>query len=397
MNKDQSPFTPGIPVPLDYFIGRIKEIERLQRAIRAASVGRNMNVFITGERGIGKSSLAGFGRYLAQKEYGFVGAHCYLGTAQSVEDVTRVIFHRLLREMPEKSLFENARDVLGRYIKSVDLFGMNIEFTRDRDDLEDLKLNFLPILHQVFNAIEEERKGVYLALDDLDGVVRVPEFAYFLKSLVDEMATSERLAIPLVLILVGVEERIADLGDIHASVPRIFDVVHLSPMSVEESAEFFKKAFASVGMKLDDDGLDTLVYFSGNLPVLLHEVGDATFWHDDDGVIDENDAFAGAILAAENVGRKYLDPQVYKSMRSKAYLSFIRTIATMEPFRIGFKRAVVLREIADGEKSKFDNFLRKMVSIGVLKKGEERGEYIFANHLYMVYALLEARRAEEEA
>lgn len=397
MNKDQSPFTPGLPVPLDYFIGRIKEIERLERAIRQASLGRNTNVFITGERGIGKSSLARFARYVAQKEYGFVGAHCYLGTAQSVEDVTRLIFYRLLQEMPEKSLLEKAGQVLGRYIRSVNLFGMNIEFTRDRNDLENLKVDFLPMLRRVFSAIEEDRKGLIVALDDINGVVRVPEFALFVKSMVDEMATSERLAIPLVLMLVGVDERIADLANVQPSVPRIFDVVHLSPMSEEESREFFEKAFSSVGMKLDESGLATLVYFSGNLPVMLHEVGDATFWRDDDGVIDEDDAFAGAILAAENVGRKYLAPQVYKSMRSKAYLSFIRTIATMEPFRMGFKRAEAIQEIPHAERSKFDNFLRKMVTVGVLKKGEERGEYVFANHLYRVYALLEARRAEEQA
>ena len=53
----ESPFTPGRPVPVEYFVARQKEIERLKRAIVQTISGRNENVFITGARGIGKSPL----------------------------------------------------------------------------------------------------------------------------------------------------------------------------------------------------------------------------------------------------------------------------------------------------------------------------------------------------
>lgn len=78
-NTKESPFTPGKPVPVEYFVARFDEIKRLERAIRQARSGRNENIFITGERGIGKSSLAGFIQHLAEKEYNFIGAHCFLG------------------------------------------------------------------------------------------------------------------------------------------------------------------------------------------------------------------------------------------------------------------------------------------------------------------------------
>ena len=75
----ESPFSPGRPVPVEFFVARHKEIERLERAIRQTSTGRNENVFITGQRGIGKSSLAGFVRYFAEKERSLIGSHCYFG------------------------------------------------------------------------------------------------------------------------------------------------------------------------------------------------------------------------------------------------------------------------------------------------------------------------------
>ena len=75
----ESPFSPGQPVQPEYFVARIKEIQRLERAIRQTISGRNENVFITGQRGIGKSSLALFIRHLAEKEHRLIGSHCYLG------------------------------------------------------------------------------------------------------------------------------------------------------------------------------------------------------------------------------------------------------------------------------------------------------------------------------
>jgi DNA replication protein DnaC len=87
MTKENSPFTPGIPVPIDYFIGRTREIERINRAIVQTSSGRNENLFITGECGIGKSSLSVLTRYIAEEKYQFVGAHCYIGSATNVRDV----------------------------------------------------------------------------------------------------------------------------------------------------------------------------------------------------------------------------------------------------------------------------------------------------------------------
>ena len=83
--EKESPFAPGKPVPIEYFVGRINEINRLQRAIHQTAGRRNENIFITGERGIGKSSLASFARFLAIKNYDFLGVHCSLGGIRDLE------------------------------------------------------------------------------------------------------------------------------------------------------------------------------------------------------------------------------------------------------------------------------------------------------------------------
>lgn len=58
MSKDYSPFTPGQPVPVEFFVGRSEEVRHLLDQVNAATTGKLRVGFLTGERGIGKSSLA---------------------------------------------------------------------------------------------------------------------------------------------------------------------------------------------------------------------------------------------------------------------------------------------------------------------------------------------------
>jgi len=208
--EKESPFAPGKPVPIEYFVGRINEINRLQRAIHQTSGGRNENISITGERGIGKSSLASFARFLAIKNYDFLGVHCSLGGIRDLEGMIRIVFQRLFQEASEKSIRVRLKELLGKFIKGVDLFGISVEFTSDHAQLRTLVENFLPFLREIYYNIREQKRGILIILDDLNGITAQSDFAHFLKSFVDEIAVSQE-PIPILLILVGIEDRREDL------------------------------------------------------------------------------------------------------------------------------------------------------------------------------------------
>lgn len=397
MSKERSPFSPGRPVPVEYFVGRSEEIRRLLRCVDQSLSGRNENLFVSGERGIGKSSLTDIVLQWAVREKGFIGAHCYLGVASSVDEICRLIFRDIIRSVPDRSLADKVREALSTYVDSVEFslfgLGLDVEFTRDPSKLADLRLDFVGHLRRLWGRVQETRQGIILVLDDLNGITGQPEFANFLKSVADTVASS-RPAFPLVLLLVGVQDRMDDLVRSQPSIGRIFDRVHLSPMDTDESSTFFAKAFGDVGVNVSDDAMSLLVRVSGGFPAILHEVGDATFWVDQDGVIDMSDALNGCMVAADNVGRKYLGTQVYDAIRSRGYLSTLRRIARTGPFEMTFRRGEVLGMLPEVEQRNFHNFLNRMQRVGIIKSGETRGEYVFVNQLYRLYVYLEAVRAE---
>ncbi len=389
----ESPFSPGKPVPIEYFIARLKELERLKRAVKQTLSGRNENIFITGERGIGKSSLASLIRYIAEKEYSFIGTHCYLGGIKDLESMVRIIFQRLLYEVTDTNIFNNLKNVFGRYIKRVNLFGVGVEFTKDRSELRTILDNFLPVIRKINETIKDNKKGIMLILDDLNGIADIPEFAQFLKSFVDELATSGK-PLPLLLILVGLPERREELIKHQPSVARIFDIIDLSPMDANESKKFFNNMFDKQNISVTPEALSLIVRLSGGFPMLMHEVGDKVFWLDEDNLIDEDDARNGILVAARTVGEKYLDSQVYRALRSETYRSILRRIGTLT-LGTSFQRKDILEQVPGKERKALDNFLQRIKRLGVVSETEIRGEYRFINQLYHLYIMLEAFTAEK--
>jgi hypothetical protein len=388
LTKGISPFYPGQPVPAELFVGRQKEIEKIARAVRQVELGKPQAIFLSGEYGIGKSSLAGFMRYYAEKENHILGIHVLLGGATTVEDIAVKTVEAVLRSPAyEPTIIEKARNVLSKYVGKQELFGIQINLEALKADGPNISAGYLPFLQQLLERFKDEGiKGIMLILDEINGITSNPKFAHFIKGLVDENALSA-MPLPLLLMLSGVEERRREMIQHHQPVERIFDIVEINPMTESEMKDFFLKAFQSQNISVNDDALSLLCHYSAGFPKIMHIVGDATFWIDQDSIIDKDDAFKGILLAAEDIGRKFVDQQVLKALRSKDYHSIMEKMSKL-PFDLSFQKTDLEKGLSDSEKKKCNNFLQKMKKLKVLSSGDIQGGYVFNSRLVRLYILL---------
>ena len=380
-------------MPVEFFVGRVAEVDRLNSAVAEAAAQRLRVAFLTGERGIGKSSLARFVRYLAERDHQALGLHTFLGGVTSLEEMVRRVFDRLLKESVGRSWQGKVEEFFGNHIRKVGLFGVDLEFGVSGGDLYRMVHDFAPALRRLVERVKEERKVILLILDDINGLATSEPFGNWLKSLVDEIATSEE-PLPLCLVLVGLEERRQSLIDRQQSLARVFDIVDIRPWSPDETASFFQNAFAKVNIQVDAAALSVLAQYAGGLPVLAHEIGDAAFRMDEDGKIDFNESVAGVLAAADIVGRKYLEPRVFEAIRSERYRAILRKMVTKQ-FDVRFKRGDVRKDLDGREVKVLDNFLRRMRTLGVVRPDPEGGPgaYRFDNLLHYLYFRLAAQRA----
>ena len=390
ISKGKSPFYPGQPVPIEFFIGRINDIQRISRAIGQVELGKPQAIFLVGEYGIGKSSLSGYMRYHAERNNHLLGIHVLLGGAETLEDVaTKTVETVINTQIYESKITEKIRNFLSKYIGKQEIFGFSINLEALKTDSPSLSHGYLPFLRNLLDRLKENGiKGLMLILDEINGITSNAKFAHFIKALVDENALS-RNPLPLMLMLCGVEERRRAMIQHHQPIERIFDIVEIKPMNETEIKAFFSKTFNSVGMQVEDEAMSLLCRYSAGFPKIMHIIGDAVFWIDRDNIIDKTDATKGVLVAADEVGKKFVDQQVYSALRSKDYHSILTKLGKNN-FDLSFKKGIIEEGLSDVEKKKFNNFLQRMKKLNVLKSGDEQGEYVFNSRLVRLYILLDS-------
>jgi hypothetical protein len=126
--KGKSPFYPGQPVPVELFVGRMAVLNRIMaRGVSQVAAGKPVAIYIQGEYGIGKSSLASVVQQLAEREYGLHGIYASLHAQQNLDGVAAAILSATVRSGafdPKRS--ERIRNWLAKYIGEQSLFGLNL-------------------------------------------------------------------------------------------------------------------------------------------------------------------------------------------------------------------------------------------------------------------------------
>lgn len=391
--KGRSPFSPGQPIGPEAFTGRGTLVERIrQRGIGQVRAGKSVAMFVQGEYGIGKSSVARYGLSMAQKLGGLLGIYVSLGRAQSMDDFGAEFLEATVQTGVRSHLPEDKiKDWLGRYIKQVKLLGVEIDVKALRDDAGKFTSPraVLNLLRETLRRLDARGRGVFLILDEINGISANPLFAHFLKDLIDINAIDDD-PVPLLLMLCGTEARRFDLIRSHRPVDRIFDVLSVGPMADGEIREFYEAAFRSAQMTIDPAALDLFVHYSGGLPKVMHEIGDAAYFLDLDAKVDLDDARKAIEQAAFEVGRKYVEPEVVDALKSRSYRSLLDKLASIEGDE--FTRDALVAESTDDEARKVDNFLRRLKKLNVIRPGESPGEYAF--NVRMFHAYLSLRRLD---
>ena len=395
MNTD-SPFTPNQPVNPDFFTGREDQINELLLSVRKAAKGNLQVGWISGERGIGKSSLASFVGFLAERDQHALSAHVHLGGVHELKDMVRETHLSLLKDNQRKSWGKNLWDLFEKKIDKIGLFGVDIQLKMSENELDATANNFAESIGQIIKQAGNDRNVLFLILDDIDDLADTPRFAHWLKSMVDGAATS-KTETPVCLIFVGLEERLDTMIKNNPSVGRVFrPMLKIEPWTQSEGEDFFRNAFDKHNVCIAKEDVEILARFSGGLPTVAHEIGDAVWQIAEDNTITKLNCFIGVIDAADSIGKRFIEKDVIQALQSEKYRSILWKIADKIGDKLvgdivfSKKELRSLKTLTPEEKKALDNFLTRMRNIGgiVPVKNGERGIYRFPTHMHAIYFLL---------
>ena len=400
---EESPFTPGRPVDVTEFSGRNDLVKKLVDTAKSTSRGRFNIAYISGERGIGKSSLARMACHIAERDLNMATAYAPLGGIDDLLGLARRVLLSLAQSSVNKPWMDSMMAAFGRHIKTVGAFGVNFELNMPQPDLQAIVDNFAEQMRGLLGKIGDDRKGLILVLDDINGLAEQASFAHWLKSMIDGVAVSGQEDPPVFLLLAGLEERRQQMISRNPSVARIFQpTLFVKPWTPEETGEFFRRGFEKGGLEFSEDSLKECVSYSGGLPMLAQEIGHAVWtcakkgkrisiWHSILGIFD----------AAKAIGQQYLEASVVQALHSNHYRAILQKISSNLSISDTFSKRE-LREKIDlsvDEQKALDNFINRMRKLGAIlpdQESGERGAYRFPSQLHRLYFKLAAIDMEQQ-
>lgn len=181
-----------------------------------------------------------------------------------------------------------------------------------------------------------------------------------------------------------------------------FELIDIEPWSEEEAYQFYEKTFARGGANVCKDHVRMMLPWTGGLPVLAHEIGDAVWRTAPAKTVRRQDVIDGIRLAAAVIGREFLAPRLLGAMPSERYLWILHKITSLPSVWFpattphgdslapaDFTKAEAIEQLSEDDKEVFDDFLRRMKKLGELESVQGvRGGYRFPNRLHLLYFTL---------
>lgn len=384
-----SPFEPGRPVSPRKFKGRLRDVQKILRVIpRTIRDGMPEHFFVTGKKGMGKTSFVRYVARQVEENYQMIPVYLNNEGGTTTEELIRRLLEALFREIYKESWGEKVIKLFVDNIKEIKLGGSGFSLKDHSKLVEDIKKNFVDFMITLCDNLHD-KKGVFIVIDDINGLSDNIEFTNWYKGVMETLLFQE-YDVPVIFTLISYPNEFDNLVNINESFARMFQPIEIDNLANEDIEDFFKSSFEEVGIEFEDgfNSLEPMVYFSWGMPLIMQQIGDSVFWNaQEDLKITEMTVFRGITDASDELGRKQLKSKLNK-IRSDTYMDIFLKLGKQR--LIQFKKSEFKQYLTHDEQKSFDGFLKRAKSLGIIESigRDNSGEYGFVNTLYFTYFMM---------
>jgi AAA+ ATPase superfamily predicted ATPase len=345
-----NPFKPQSPVNPGMFTGRIPEIKRLENHFFQTKNGQPSNFIISGERGIGKSSLLLVVKAMAEglievgkQKLKFLVIDTDIDHNTTQLALIKKIELGLTRELGKTETAKKFLSEAWDFLQRVEVGGIKInpksELSLDDITFDKFTFAFADTANRVTTVNETSifnvtYDGIVILIDEADRASDALQLGSFLKLFTERL---QRNGCSKVMIgLAGLPDLRNILLSSHESSLRVFDEMLLDRLSKAETNQVIGICLEKAGKDnetpttITDEGRDFLINFSEGYPHFIQQFGYSAFDNDKDNKIDEDDVIGGALGehgALELIGARYYRDSFYNKIQKESYRQILRIMA----------------------------------------------------------------------
>jgi len=383
------PFTPNRPIDdPSRFFGREESVNELVDSLFQFANNNPKHTIITGDRGVGKSSLltqvfqtAKGDNQLTDRlaidrgvsKYNFLCVWHDVDSSQGTEEVALGILQKFDGEFKKILSGVNVEINLGEFVK----------LSRERAARSSISAfvdQFTERLCKLSRkATEQGKNGVLIFIDEIDRVKLDSGVSTFFKLTCEKLSRDGVKNVGF--ICAGITGAIQKLEDEHASILRTFRDVPLLPFNEDEVAEILMDGFRAAIHYCDITELKTKLFeITIGLPEPTHLLGSEMLSVDTDGVLDASD-LDNAIRKIVTDVRKNKLTSILKKAGTGKYQKILQAIANYD------KKIVPLDFISKKigqEQYQFSTNMSTLIDREVISK-PSIGHYAFCDPMLKEY------------
>ena len=148
----ENPFEPGRSVSPDKFKGREENIKKILRNMNKARKGSVQHYFLTGNKGMGKTSLTEFVKEYVEINYGMIGIYVSNKGNVSFNSLISSIIQAFLNKIPRDSLKDKVKNLFAS-IESIEIKATKLDFKPDKNLIWDIERNFPYYLNELIDDL----------------------------------------------------------------------------------------------------------------------------------------------------------------------------------------------------------------------------------------------------
>lgn len=389
-----NPFKPNSPVPIAMFAGRLKEIEAMEKGLFHTKNNRPHHFLITGERGIGKSSLLSLIKFIATGEikspdydyFKFITIDIVISVRTDLVTLIKLIDKNIERTVGKVETIRKFLSDTWSFVQRIKVMDSGIEQEAATDNADILIDDFAWSLAETCKRIanpekgEEAKDGIVFFFDEADNACPGLHIGYFLKVLTELL--QKHGCNNIMFVVAGLPEVIDKLSKSHESSLRLFIPLKIIELNPEDRHYVIEKGIDE-GNRLNeakttiaDVAKRQISNLSEGYPHFIQQFAYSAFEYNSDGEISEDDVLEGAFReggAIDAIGTRYYASAFHEQIKSDEYRQVLGIMS--ESMNAWIKKSDIRSKFSGSEQT-LNNALQALTNRKIILKNPSKiGEY----------------------
>lgn len=389
-----NPFKPNSPVPIGMFAGRLQEILTLEKGLFQTKNSQPCNFMITGDRGIGKSSLLLYVKHLAgggleslkHGRFDFLSISIPVSDRLDVVTLIKLAERHISRELGKVETVRRFVTETWSFVQRLRVMDSGISAAEQDSEVELQLDNFAYSLAETCKRLvnpergENKKDGILFFFDECDSASTALRLGYFFKTVTEALQRYECNNVSF--IIAGLPDTPEKLSKSHASSVRIF-----TPMKIEELKFDDRKYVINKGMEegnrinteqttIAGEARDQISILSEGYPHFIQQFAYSAYDVNSDGEISVDDVLQAAFKpggAIDAIGNRYYESDFYDRIKSDEYR---QVLAIMADKLNSWVTKAEIRAKFTGDESTLSNALQALTTRKIiLRNPAKMGEY----------------------